>query len=450
MEWNYIFDPINKTPTLSESDRGRYIISQYNQYIEKHKSPQCGGHTGPCDINPITNQCRKGKKTSKKCELVKGNCRVIRRSPRLKKLRQSKNKVRKKAVALRRSPRLKKKVVKKKEQRPSAPIMASQITLRITEKTGKTKKTKLCCIPGYKGHVVFNDNVILAKEYVNSSGVFKVDPTGWWMSEKFDGYRAVWNGHYFVSRSGRRFSVPSWFSAMMPPDISLDGELWMGRSNFESCGIFRKKRPTRADKIIEWSNEWKRAGVIFKAFDIPNLNAPFEERMKALKKLVKERKKCLEVLMKEEKMKGVRYPIQFTKQILVKSHKHVQSVFESVVSAGGEGVMLRMPGSMYETKRSSTLLKYKEMADTECKIIGYKPGTGKYKGLLGAFRCELLSNPAIQFTISGMNDCVRKNYNKPSSVHSHPIGAIVTFKYNGFTKRGIPRHPQYMRKRQSL
>ena len=172
--------------------------------------------------------------------------------------------------------------------------------------------------------------------------------------------------------------------------------------------------------------------------------------MKVLKKLIKDRKTCLKYLMKEEKMKGIKFPIQYTKQILVKSHKHLQAVFDKVVSIGGEGIMLREPGSMYETKRSSTLLKYKETADTECKIVGYRPGTGKYMGMLGAFICELVSAPDIIFKISGMNDCVRKNYNKSGSKHFHPIGTIVTFKYNGFTKKGIPRHPQYMRKRQDL
>ena len=42
--------------------------------------------------------------------------------------------------------------------------------------------------------------------------------------------------------------------------------------------------------------------------------------------------------------------------------------------------MLRAPGSPYEPKRSSYLLKVKQQFDDECKIIGYKEGTGKYKG----------------------------------------------------------------------
>ena len=54
--------------------------------------------------------------------------------------------------------------------------------------------------------------------------------------------------------------------------------------------------------------------------------------------------------------------------------------------------MLRAPHSPYESKRSSHLLKVKTLFDDECKIIGYNEGTGKYKGLLGAFDCEMVKN----------------------------------------------------------
>ncbi len=30
------------------------------------------------------------------------------------------------------------------------------------------------------------------------------DPSGWWISEKFDGVRAVWNKSEFVSKNGKK------------------------------------------------------------------------------------------------------------------------------------------------------------------------------------------------------------------------------------------------------
>ena len=55
---------------------------------------------------------------------------------------------------------------------------------------------------------------------------------GWWLSEKLDGVRAYWDGKQFVSRLGNRFHAPAWFVAGLP-DVPLDGELWLGRKQFQ-------------------------------------------------------------------------------------------------------------------------------------------------------------------------------------------------------------------------
>ena len=132
--------------------------------------------------------------------------------------------------------------------------------------------------------------------------------------------------------------------------------------------------------------------------------------------------------------------LKYTAQKKIKNESEVYKEFNKLVKKGAEGVMLRSPKSPYETKRSSHLLKVKQLFDAECKIIGYKKGTGKYVNMLGAFKCQLVKNPKIKFTISGMNDTIRKNYLK-----THPIGTIITFTYIGLSVNGIPRHPNYLR-----
>lgn len=57
-----------------------------------------------------------------------------------------------------------------------------------------------------------------------------------------------------------------------------------------------------------------------------------------------------------------------------------------VEKKGGEGLMLRKPGSLYEGKRSSTLLKVKSFYDAEALVVGHEPGKGKHKGFCGALR----------------------------------------------------------------
>jgi DNA ligase-1 len=52
-----------------------------------------------------------------------------------------------------------------------------------------------------------------------------MDPTGWLMTEKYDGMRLYWTGTEFYSRTGNKIKVPdSWTKQM--PNIALDGELW--------------------------------------------------------------------------------------------------------------------------------------------------------------------------------------------------------------------------------
>jgi len=278
-------------------------------------------------------------------------------------------------------------------------------------------------VPLESHKLVFTGSPMLAKEYIDKDGKKSIDPTGWWASEKFDGYRSIWNGESFVSRSGKSYAVPDWFRVLMPPGIALDGEFWMGRGNFQNCGIFRKKVPN--------SQEWRDADVRYTVYDIPSAAGKFEERMKILEALVKDR--C----------RGVaKCPLVFTKQTKVKSSTDLDKMFQEVIKKGGEGVMIRKPGSDYEQKRSSSLLKYKQFGDTECTIVGYKPGSGKYTGLLGSFECKLLKGVEKRFNVSGMDDCIRKNYKT-----SHPIGTVITIIFNEKTNDGIPRFPRYLRKR---
>ena len=51
--------------------------------------------------------------------------------------------------------------------------------------------------------------------------------------------------------------------------------------------------------------------------------------------------------------------------------------------------MLREPKSLYEGKRSSTLLKVKSFEDIEVKVVGHTKGKGRIGGTCGALICEM-------------------------------------------------------------
>ena len=315
-------------------------------------------------------------------------------------------------------------------------ILSTEIKKEPKDKKRSTlktkKKLKIMNPPGKVLWDVKKQGVMLAHTFKDAkTGKIKTAPKGypkapkgWWLSEKFDGYRAIWDGTKFVSRAGNIFNVPEWFKKWLPTDAALDGELFMGRECFEKCGIFRKKIPD--DK------EWREADVKYNIFDSPSLEGDFETRQEKIKIIIKTQ--C------ELKAGEGKCPLEYTKQTKVETEEEVYKMFNSIVEKGGEGVMLRAPNSPYEAKRTNFLLKVKPSFDDECKIIGYKGGSGKYKGMLGAFKCQMIKNPDIKFQISGMDDGIRKDYEK-----THPIGAIVTFGYFGLSEKGVPRHPNYIR-----
>jgi len=81
------------------------------------------------------------------------------------------------------------------------------------------------------------------------------------------------------------------------------------------------------------------------------------------------------------------------------------------------------------------MLKLKPEEDDECVIVGYKPGEGKYKNMLGSFLCEKENK---QFYVGGMTDEIRKNY-----LQTHPVGTKITYKFTFLTDDNLPRHPRY-------
>src|SRR5205814_8299021 len=105
-----------------------------------------------------------------------------------------------------------------------------------------------------------------------------IDPTGWWMSEKYDGLRAYWDGQKLWSRKGNLIHAPDYFLAEFPSHIVLDGELWIGHGKFEeTMSIVRSEKP---------DDRWNR--VCYMVFDAPQAKGTFEQRMQFLRTTVSE------------------------------------------------------------------------------------------------------------------------------------------------------------------
>lgn len=239
-----------------------------------------------------------------------------------------------------------------------------------------------------------------------------LDVTGWWVSEKLDGVRGVWTGKQMLSRSGRIINVPDWFTKHFPP-FALDGELWIGRKRFhEISGIVHR---TNAGKA------WKR--VRFCIFDVPHDTKAFEERIKIAADWFKDHPS---------------FYAQIVKQTRCKSNTALLSLLSETEKKGGEGLMIRKPGSRYTRGRCRDILKVKSFYDTEALVIQHIGGKGKYTGKMGSLLVELPNG--IRFKIgTGFSDMDREN--------PPPVGSTITFTYKELNPSGIPRFASFMRVR---
>src|SRR5436190_4337779 len=247
-------------------------------------------------------------------------------------------------------------------------------------------------------------SLLLAESWDNA-----MDLSDWWMSEKLDGVRAYWDGKQFLSRQGNIYYAPDWFIEGLPA-VPLDGELWIGRKKFQrTVSIVR-----RQDKNDLWNE------VRFLVFDAPAAVGAFEERTSFLEAALANGAAKFAGLHPHERCKNL---------------EALCAELARVGSLGGEGLMLRQPGSKYVAGRSSTLLKVKAFHDAEAVVTEHQPGAGKHQGRMGALLVRLPDG--TDFAIgTGFSD--RERENPPS------VGATVTFRYQELSEGGASRFPSWV------
>ena len=233
-----------------------------------------------------------------------------------------------------------------------------------------------------------------------------INVTGWYMSEKLDGVRAYWDGEKLISRSGKVFNTPHFFIKDFPKH-NLDGELWTKRNDFSGViSIVNQKKPHDG-----WEN------ITYNIFEVPNADGNLSKRL--------------------SNVIETKY-IKLIKQIKIKNQKHLKNFLKQVEKRGAEGVVVRDFSLPYYTGRNNNSLKVKSYMDTECEVVGYNKGHGKFEGQVGSISCRMKNMQVIKIG-SGLDDYQR--FNPPK------IGAIITFKYYGLTSKGNPRFPIFLRVR---
>jgi len=153
--------------------------------------------------------------------------------------------------------------------------------------------------------------------------------TGWFVSEKYDGCRAYWDGQTLWSRGGKVIEIPETWRSALPTGIALDGEVYFGIGGSRKCAT-----AIRHGRFID--------GMTFIVFDVPEADGDYQARM--------------DTVRGNEIVRPVAVSI-------ARSTEHAQEEMASVHARGGEGLMLRHPDLQYRPGRTNKMLKMKGYLD---------------------------------------------------------------------------------------
>jgi len=121
--------------------------------------------------------------------------------------------------------------------------------------------------------------------------------------------------------------------------------------------------------------------------------------------------------------------VSFVDSWEVENYEEVKTLFESLLSDGQEGVILKDGNGIWEDKRSKTQIKFKGELECDLKIVAVEEGKGKAAGMLGAIVCESVDGVVKVSVGSGFNDLQRKTY-----WVENLVDRIVAIKYNSRIK----------------
>jgi DNA ligase-1 len=243
--------------------------------------------------------------------------------------------------------------------------------------------------------------------------------SGWLMSEKLDGIRAMWDGRgNLLSRNGVVFKSPPQFTSILPRGIYLDGELWIDRQMFADVVSIVRSRP----------ENWTM--LRFKIFDgYCQKNWTYQERLDA----------CANIVGNDSES---HVSIIDHHQLCDGSVEEISSHLSSILSLNGEGIILRDPTAKYSSGRKcanlSPMLKVKPELDDEAIVVEHNIRIGRKGSLVVCDRGGRIFKIA-----SGIRDTATEP--------CPPVGSTITFAYDSRNEStGIPRFPRYIRRREDM
>lgn len=224
------------------------------------------------------------------------------------------------------------------------------------------------------------------------------------------------------SRSGSPFPLDAFEEIVaevreyMPDRYQSHGELMMMRNGVilprqEGNGLF--------NKLLQGSEIPDDCVPVYHAWDMIPLDEakvknkykrPYKERFEHLKKT----------------FKGAKH-IAVIEHEVVHSLKEAYVHYQKALARGLEGTIVKHPDMIWEDSTSKFQVKLKLEFECDLRIVGFVPGKGKNKGLIGSIQCES-EDGKLKVDVPGFTDDLRKEITK--NWDKQWLGGIITVTSN--------------------
>jgi DNA ligase-1 len=254
-------------------------------------------------------------------------------------------------------------------------------------------------------------------------------PIKWGSSEKvfsqpkLDGMRCVIMSSGMFSREGKPInSAPHIFEAVKhlfeaEPNLVLDGELYNHtlKDNFNALMSLAKKQSPTSEQLLE-----SKQTLQFHCYDLfDGSSETFCQRIDRVRRL----------------LSGISPSIVIVPSVEVGGGGELDSLYEAYLRDGYEGQMIRHD-TPYANKRTSALLKRKEMQDAEFRIVGWEEGNGNRSGMVGCITYALPDGRTFDSNLKGTMEYLKEVW---SQKEKYTRGTVEFFHY---TPEGKPRFPR--------
>ncbi len=252
----------------------------------------------------------------------------------------------------------------------------------------------------------------------------KIKDTKVCIQPKLDGFRCIVKADGMWTRTGEPiYGAPHIFEALRPffdaePELILDGELYNHdlKDDFNTLSsIIRKQTPTQEE--LETSKKLMQYWV----YDLASSNGTFDTRTRLL---------------------GARITFELPIKYVPTWSINVDEVDEycaGFIDEGYEGGMVRLKDSLYENKRSTGLIKWKEFEDDEFLIDDIQEGVGNKSGMAARVILALSDGRKFGTGVLGNEDYCKELLARKDEW----IGKLGTVKHQGYTPDGIPRFGKF-------